>query len=189
LRLKGFLVLLIPLAVSCRQDMHDQPRYKPLAKSDFFPDDRSARPLLEDTVARGHLRDDSLLYTGKVGGSFVDLFPFPVDAKELGRGKERFEIYCSPCHGRVGLGDGMIVRRGYRQPPSFHVDRLRNAPAGYLFDVISNGFGSMADYAAQVSVEDRWRIVAYVRALQLSQHATLGDVPPEKLVDLQGKNP
>jgi mono/diheme cytochrome c family protein len=168
--------------------MHDQPRYKPLAKSDFFGDERSSRPLVEDTVARGHLRDGSLLYTGKAGADFADAFPLPVDVVVLHRGQERYRIYCSPCHGQVGRGDGTVVRRGFRnKPASFHIDRLRQKPAGYFFDVISNGFGAMQDYSAQIAVEDRWAIVAYVRALQLSQNATLQDVPPARRAELGRK--
>ncbi len=157
--------------------MHDQPKYIPLRESTFFQDDRSARPLVEGTVARGQLHDDELLYTGKLRGEDSPVFPFAVDARVMARGQERFNIYCTPCHGRTGQGDGMIVRRGYRRPPSLHQDRLRNAPAGHFFDVITNGFGAMPDYAAQVRAEDRWAIVAYVRALQLSEHAALADVP------------
>jgi mono/diheme cytochrome c family protein len=170
---------------ACRQDMHDQPRFKPLAKSDFFGDERSARPLVEDTVARGQLRDGSLLFTGKAGADFADAFPMKVDVRVLYRGRERYGIYCSPCHGQVGRGDGAVVRRGFRnKPASFHLDRLRQKPAGYFFDVITNGFGAMQDYSAQIAVEDRWAIVAYVRALQLSQNATLQDVPREHRGDL-----
>ena len=157
--------------------MHDQPKYIPLRESTFFNDERSARPLVEGTVARGHLRDDELLYTGKERGEDATVFPFHVDAAVMARGQERFNIYCAPCHGRTGQGDGMIVRRGYRRPPSLHQDRLRNAPAGHFFDVVTNGFGAMPDYAAQVRAEDRWAIIAYVRALQLSEHATLAEVP------------
>jgi hypothetical protein len=157
--------------------MHDQPKYIPLRASAFFTDVRSARPVVEGTVARGELHDDDLLYTGKVRREDATVFPFRVDAGVMARGQERFNIYCAPCHGRTGQGDGMIVRRGYRRPPSMHQDRLRNAPAGHFFDVITNGFGAMPDYAAQVRAEDRWAIVAYVRALQLSEHATLADVP------------
>ncbi|HEY1910234.1 MAG TPA: cytochrome c [Vicinamibacterales bacterium] len=179
---RGLLSLWILLflgasAAACRQDMHDQPKYIPLRESTFFRDDRSARPLVEGTVARGQLHDDELLYTGKVQGEDSPVFPFAVDARVMARGQERFNIYCAPCHGRTGQGDGMIVRRGYRRPPSLHQDRLRGAPAGHFFDVITNGFGAMPDYAAQVRAEDRWAIVAYVRALQLSEHAALADVP------------
>jgi len=161
----------------CRQDMHDQPKYIPLRESTFFIDARSARPLLEGTIARGHLHDDELLYGGKVNGRDATMFPFRVDAAVMARGRERFDIYCSPCHGRTGQGDGMVVRRGYRRPPSMHQDRLRDAPVGHFFDVMTNGFGAMPDYAAQIKAEDRWAIAAYVRALQLSEHATVADVP------------
>jgi len=160
--------------------MHDQPRYKPLARSTFFGDERSARPLVADTVARGQLHDDEQLYTGKLGGQLVTTFPMPVTARMLARGRERFDIYCSPCHDTLGTGNGIIVRRGYKHPPTFHDDRARALPVGFFFDVITNGFGAMPDYAAQVPVEDRWAIVAYIRALQLSQHATPDDVPADK---------
>jgi mono/diheme cytochrome c family protein len=172
------VVVLIAFAAGCRQDMHDAPRYEALEKSDFFADGRSARPLVEGTVARGHLNDDAVLYTGKSGGAFVALPPMPADMAMLQRGRQRYEIYCTPCHGLAGNGDGMVVRRGYRKPVSFHDDRLRAQPAGYFFDVMTNGFGAMPDYAAQLPVRDRWAVVAYIRALQLSQHATLDDVPP-----------
>ena len=162
---------------ACRQDMHDQPKYIPLRESTFFDDARSARPIVAGTVARGQLRDDLMLYTGKQSGSDVDTFPFPVTASVMARGQERFNIYCSPCHGRTGQGDGMIVQRGYRRPPTYHQDRLRQAPVGHFFDVITNGFGAMPDYAAQIRPDDRWAIVAYIRALQLSEHASLADVP------------
>ena len=163
--------------IGCRQDMHDQPKYKPLKSSAFFEDGRDSRPLIADTVARGHLDDDPLLYPGKSGTGFSDEFPSPVTSNVLARGQERFNIYCTPCHDRTGGGDGMIVRRGYRRPPSFHIDRLRAAAAGYFFDVITRGFGVMPDYSSQIPVEDRWAIVSYIRALQLSQHASLADVP------------
>ena len=172
------LIVSALLLTACRQDMHDQPKYVPLRESAFFGDARSARPIVPGTVARGRLHDDSLLYTGKVNGADADVFPFAITATTLARGQERFNIYCSPCHGRTGQGDGMVVRRGYRRPPTFHQDRLRTAAAGHFFDVINNGFGAMPDYAAQIAVEDRWAIVAYVRALQLSEHATVADVPP-----------
>lgn len=165
------------LAAGCRQDMHDQPKYTPYAASDFFADGRAARPLVAGTVARGHLRADALLYQGKNDGQLATVFPFPVTAGVMARGRERFDIFCSACHGLTGQGDGMIVRRGFRRPTSFHDDRLRQVPPGYVYDVITNGFGAMPDYAAQIPVEDRWAIVAYVKALQRSQHATINDVP------------
>jgi len=174
IRAIALAALLFP---ACRQDMHDQPKYVPLRESTFFADSRSARPVVEGTVARGQLRDDDLLYTGKANGQDATVFPAPVTAATMARGRERFDIYCSPCHGRTGQGDGMVVQRGYRRPPSFHQDRLRSAPVGHFFDVITNGFGAMPDYASQVRVEDRWAIIAYLRALQLSEHATVADVP------------
>jgi mono/diheme cytochrome c family protein len=157
--------------------MHDQPKYIPLRESAFFGDARSARPVVEGTVARGQLHDDELLETGKLAGQDAAVFPFAVDARVMARGQERFNIYCAPCHGRTGQGDGMIVRRGYRRPPSLHQDRLREAPVGHFFDVITSGFGAMPDYAEQIQAADRWAIVAYIRALQLSEHAALSDVP------------
>ncbi len=184
----GIAVLcLSALLTGCRQDMHDQPKYTPLRPSDFFLDGRSARPLIEGTVARGHLNDDIAFYTGKgPDGKPVDTFPFAVTAEVMQRGQQRFNVYCSPCHDRLGNGDGMIVRRGYRKPPSYHIDRLRQIPNGYIFDVITNGFGAMPDYAAQIPTADRWAIVAYVRALQYSQNASINDVPPEARGQLNG---
>ncbi len=125
-----------------------------------------------ERLPRGQLREDTHLYEGKVGGKPAETFPFPIDLKTLQRGQQRYNIYCTPCHDRVGNGDGMVVRRGFRRPPSYHIERLRQAPPGYLYDVITNGFGAMQDYAAQIPVRDRWAIVAYVRALQLSQNAS-----------------
>jgi mono/diheme cytochrome c family protein len=165
--------------------MHDAPRYEPLEASAFFSDGQSARMPVANTVSRNPLADtDELLYTGKVNGVLANEFPMPVTAAVLARGHERYDIFCSPCHGRTGKGDGMIVQRGMRQPPSFMDDRLRNAAAGYFFDVMTHGFGAMQDYAAQIPVEDRWAIVAYERALQFSQHAAVGDVPGDRLADL-----
>jgi mono/diheme cytochrome c family protein len=165
--------------------MHDQPKYVPLRQSAFFNDERSARPLVEGTVARGQLHEDELMYTGKVKGEDATLFPMRVDAAVMARGQQRFNIYCSPCHGRTGQGDGMIVRRGYRRPPSMHQDRLRSAPPGHFFDVITNGFGGMYDYGDRIEVNDRWAITAYLRALQLSQNAKLDDVPAGERERLQ----
>jgi len=178
------LLAAVALLTGCRQDMQDQPKYIPLRPSSFFADGRSERPLVEGTVARGHLNADAALYTGKSGENFVGTFPLPVTRELLERGRQRFNIYCSPCHDRLGTGLGMIVRRGYRQPPSYHIDRLRQAPVGYIFDVISNGFGAMPDYAAQIEPHDRWAIVAWVRVLQLSQHASVNDVPPDTRAQL-----
>jgi hypothetical protein len=177
-----YIILVLLVLVGCRQDMHDQPRFKPLAESDFYADLRSARPPVEGTVARGQLHEDSYLYSGKIGNNPGDYMPFPVTEDVLVRGRERFNIYCAPCHSRVGDGNGMIVQRGYRAPPSFHTERLRKAPLGYFFDVMTGGFGAMPDYASQIPPRDRWTIVAYIRALQLSQEATTSDVPPGQKV-------
>lgn len=157
--------------------MAEQPSYDPLEKSDFFDDQRSARPLVEGTVARGLLRGDEHLYRGTVNGKPADTFPFAIDKQVLLRGRERYEIFCAPCHDRVGTGQGMIVRRGYRVPASFHIDRLRQTEPGVFFEHITKGFGVMPDYAQQITSEDRWAIVAYIRALQLSQHAQLSEIP------------
>ncbi|MBI3405226.1 MAG: cytochrome c [Acidobacteria bacterium] len=162
---------------ACQQDMANQPRHKPLDASTFFKDGRASRPPVPGTVARGQLREDDHLYTGKVNGQLTTTFPFPVTRTVMQRGRERFGIYCTPCHGALGDGRGVIVSRGLKQPPSFHIDRLRQAPPGHFFDVMTNGLGAMQDYSAQVTVEDRWAIVAYIRALQLSQNATINDVP------------
>ena len=175
--------------VACRQDMHNQPRYKPLAPSSLFTDGRSARPLVEGTVAHGKLRDDALLTTGKLDGKLADLLPMPASPALLARGHERFDIFCAPCHGKLGDGQGMVVKRGFKEPPTYHSDRLRAAPAGYFFDVMTRGFGVMLPYASRLPPEDRWAIVAYIRALQLSQHATLADVPETERPRLESEVP
>jgi len=151
--------------------MHNQPKYKPLAATDFFGDRRASRPAIADTVARGQLHLDEARYTGKVNGKDVTAIPIQITREDLDRGHDRFEIYCTPCHGRVGDGQGMIVQRGLRQPPSYHDERLVTAPIGHFFDVMTNGYGAMYSYASRVAVDDRWRIAAYIRALQLSQNA------------------
>ncbi len=165
------------LLSACRQDMHDQPRYKPFAATDFFGDGRSARPAIEGTVARGHLRIDQARYAGKLNDQEIDYFPFPITRSDLERGQERFNIYCSPCHSRIGDGNGMVVRRGFRQAASYHTEKLIKAPVGHFFDVMTNGFGAMPSYASRIEPDDRWRIAAYVRVLQFSQNASLDDVP------------
>lgn len=175
-----FLLLLAAAAWGCRQDMFDQPRLRPLQSSTFFADGRASRPLVEDTVPRGALRGDDLLTTGRAGGEVADRFPFPITAAILDRGQQRFDVFCSPCHGRTGSGDGMIVQRGFKPPPSFHSDRLRQAPAGHFFEVMTRGFGVMYDYRSRISPEDRWAIAAYIRALQLSQHAGADDLDAAK---------
>ena len=177
-------VSLALLSAGCRQDMHDAPRVEAYEATDAFADGRGNRQLVEGTVARGWLNDDELLTTGKVAGVLSDQFPFPVTREVLERGQQRYNAYCTPCHGKTGMGNGMIVQRGLKAPPSFHDDRLRNSPPGYYFDVMTNGFGVMQDYRAQVEIKDRWAIAAYVRALQLSQRATVADVPADKVGDL-----
>ena len=180
------------LLLSCKghgptlQTMADQPKYDPLEASNFFADGMSARPRLPGTVARGEIENDGFVSTGKINGVEGDGYPFPVTEQVMNRGQERFNIYCSPCHSRVGDGNGMIPSRGYRHPPSFHTDVLRTAKTGHFFDVITNGFGSMPPYAAQVNVRDRWAIIAYIRALQLSQHGAVTDLPADAQAKLAG---
>jgi mono/diheme cytochrome c family protein len=170
----------------CRQDMHQAPRYNPLSESDFFSDGRSARPLVEGTVARGFLRDDRRFFTGKEGAGFIATLPVPVTKALLLRGRERYNIYCSPCHGRTGEGTGMIVQRGLKQPPSFFIERLRTQPDGYFYDVMTSGFGAMQDYSAQVTPQDRWAIVAYLRALQYSRNVNVADLNDADRARLEG---
>ena len=172
------LLVLIAITTACRMDMQAQPRQNPLSRSDFYSDQRSARPPIEGTVARGQLHEDTYFYTGKIGNNPGDVMPFPVTEEVLARGRERFNIFCAPCQSRLGDGNGFVPSRGFaRKPPSFHIQRLQKAPVGYFYDVITEGFGIMPDYASQIPPQDRWDIVAYVRALQLSQNATKADVP------------
>ncbi len=163
------------MLAGCRQDMHDQPKFVPQRGTDFYADGRSARPQVENTVARGQLHEDAYFYTGMQGAKEGDAMPFPVTMEVLERGQERYNIYCTPCHSRVGNGAGMIVQRGYRPAGNFHTQRLMTAPLGHFFSVMTHGYGAMPDYAAQVSPQDRWAIVAYIKALQLSQNAKPGD--------------
>jgi hypothetical protein len=166
--------------------MHDQPRYEPLEANPFFADGRAARPIVTGVVARGTLQDDAHLFTGRVNDEFVTAFPFPITQDVILRGQDRYNIFCSPCHGLVGDGEGSIVQRGLKHPPSYHIDRLREAPVGYYFNVITNGFGAMFDYADRIPAEDRWAIISYIRALQLSQNAKIDDVPAEARQQLDG---
>ena len=168
------------LPSACRQKMAVQPRYDPLEPSDFFSDHMAARPRIAGTVARGEAAIAGPTATGKINGVDVDGYPFPVTSAVMNRGQERFNIYCSPCHGRLGDGNGMIPAHGYRRPPSFHTDALRTAKTGHFFDVMTNGFGAMPTYAPQVPVQDRWAIVAYIRALQLAHNATVNELTPEE---------
>ena len=220
-RVLAVLILCGTLFGACRQDMHNQPKYRPLRPVEqigTINDGRSARPQVEGTVARDDLREDVEFYTGKIAGAqqkpsneaaqtsvqssatsgqspstpqgmqgFVSEFPMQITAADLNTGQERFNIYCAICHGPLGDGGGMIPKRGFRKPPTYHDDRLRNAPVGYFFDVVTNGFGTMPDYSAQIEPADRWRIIAYIRALQLSQRGTLADVPPDKRGELDKK--
>jgi mono/diheme cytochrome c family protein len=170
-------VLAVVAVAGCRQDMHNQPKYRPLRGTAFFADGSSSRPIPEGTVARGTLQEDSAFFTGKIGNAAVRELPFKVDEALVSRGQERYNIFCTPCHDGTGSGRGMVVQRGFKQPPSFHDERLRNAEAGYFFDVMTNGFGAMPDYRMQLAARDRWAVVAYIRALQLSQHAATSDIP------------
>jgi mono/diheme cytochrome c family protein len=180
------LAMLVALAlVGCHQDMYDQPRYEPLEPSDFFSDGRSSRPLVPGTVAYGSEYADDAFFTGRRGGELATELPVQLDAALLRRGQQRYDIYCSNCHGRTGDGNGMIVQRGYRQPPTYHSDRLRGVPIGHFFDVMTNGFGVMPAYSIQVAPRDRWAIAAYLRALQLSQFATVDDVAADARAELE----
>jgi len=172
----GLLLLAAGAAAGCRQNMHNQHKINTLGPSTFFEDGQGARPLPAHTVARGDLRE-GFAYTGlDAGGKPVTQMPFPVTRQVLLRGQERYDVFCSPCHDRVGTGRGMIVRRGYKQPTSYHIERLRNAPVGYFFNVMTEGYGVMPSYAPQVPVKDRWAIAAYIRVLQYSQNARLADL-------------
>jgi mono/diheme cytochrome c family protein len=171
------VVLLAAGLAGCRQDMHDAPRYEAYEASPFFADGRASRQAPTGTVARGWLRADEALNTGRVNGELVSEFPFPISSADMARGRDRYGIYCTPCHGVLGDGQGMVVQRGLRRAASYHQDRLRDEKVGYFYDVVTNGFGAMQGYAEQIPIRDRWLIVAYVRALQLSQHATMAEVP------------
>jgi mono/diheme cytochrome c family protein len=180
---KGLAAPVLVLALSaCRQDMHDQLKVEPLEESKLFADGRGARDPVEGTVARGHLDEDRVLYEGRreSADEFTDTFPFPVTRAVLERGQERYNIFCAPCHSRTGAGDGMIVRRGFRHPPALWDEKLRKAPVGHLFDVVTRGLGSMPAYARQIPVNDRWAILAYVRALQLAHYAELDALPADE---------
>lgn len=172
---------LLALLAACRQDMHDQPKFEPFEATSFFPDGRASRPQVAGTVARGQLRLDRHLYEGRIGGELATTLPVELGPELLARGEERYAIFCAPCHGMAGYGEGMVVKRGLKRPASFHEARLREAPVGYFFDVITNGFGAMYDYSDRIPAEDRWAIAAWIRVLQRSQNATLEDVPePER---------
>ncbi len=177
-----FLLFALTFATACRYDMQDQPRYKAYKESDFFKNQMGSRPTVDGTVARGRLHEDKALFSGKKDGEVpaateanpypdvVDEYPVPVTKELVDRGEDRYKIFCIECHGPLGTGNGMIARRGYNGVASYHTDKLRNAPVGHFYDVVTNGWGKMSGYAAQIPVADRWAIVAYVRALQISQN-------------------
>lgn len=175
------LVVAVASLTGCkiRQRMWDQPKAEPMEASDFFTDRLSARSPVEGTVARGDLREDTHLHTGIVDGEQATTFPFPVTREVLARGQTRYDIYCSPCHDRTGSGNGMVVQRGYKRPTSYHIDRLRDAPPGYFFKVMTEGFGVMPSYSYPLSPEDRWAVAAYIRVLQFTQHAPVADLPAD----------
>jgi len=179
------------LLAGCRLDMHVQPRYNPYAPSSFFADGRSERPPVEGTVARSEILSgpEAAANTGTLAGRELDAFPFPISRVVLDRGRERFNIFCAPCHGLGGDGDGMIVQRGFQQPPSYHIDRLRDASVGHFFNVITNGSGAMYPYGYRVLPRDRWAIIAYIRALQMSRRATINDLPEEEREKLLRASP
>lgn len=191
-RLSPFALLaaLLPLTLlvaGCRQDMHDGPKVEPLEASAFFANDQGSRPLIEGTVARGELQEDDLLYRGLgPDGKPSAVFPFPVTSNVMARGQREFNVFCSPCHDRAGTGNGMVVQRGFKHPPSYTDPRLLDEPPGYFVNVMVNGFGQMSSYAAQVKPRDRWAIAAYIRALQLSQNGHLTDLPPAERARFQG---
>ncbi|MDZ4803641.1 MAG: cytochrome c [Candidatus Eisenbacteria bacterium] len=180
----GTSLLALLSLTACHRDMRDQHKYRGFRESSFFADGRSVRPAVPGTIPVGYLRSDTLFYTGKIAGKPADMFPFTIDKTVLERGRNRFNIYCSPCHDFTGSGNGMIVQRGHKVPPSFHIQRLREAPAGYFFDVITNGFGNMYDYSYQIRPEDRWAVVAWVRTLQTAGRGSLSNVPPAERAGL-----
>jgi hypothetical protein len=180
-----FLMLGLLLLAACGGQMSHQPRHDPLEASLFWEDGRSSRDLVPGTVARGLLREDEHLYNATIDGRMADSFPFPVTMEVMERGQVRYNIYCAPCHGHTGDGDGMIVQRGFSPPASFHEERLRLAPEGYYFSVITNGFGAMYSYAYRIPPEDRWAIIAYVRALQFSQYAPVEALSPQDLAEIE----
>lgn len=179
--------VLLLAAAGCRQDMHDGPYYERYEASAFFEDGRASRPPVEGAVARGELRADDHLYKGYVNGELAMTFPFPVTREVVERGRNRFDIYCSPCHGRLGNAQGAVVQRGFQTPPSYHIERLRNAPPGHFFNVITNGYGRMFSFNDRIKPRDRWAIVSYIRALQLSQSAPIDQLPENVVSELRAE--
>lgn len=174
--LAGTLAIMLLVAAGCRRDMYDQPKYDAYDPSTFFKDGSSSRQQIEGTVARDDLQADALYYTGKVNGKDSEEMPFAVDREVLELGRERYLIYCSPCHGRAGDGRGMVVRRGFSPPPTFHSEYLRKKPVGHFYEVITHGYGAMYSYAARIPVRHRWAITAYIRAMQYSREASPDDL-------------
>lgn len=194
LKVHGSRILLVAavglFTAGCHTDMWRQPRSEPLDPSEFFADGQNNRPLVPGTIARDHLRLDNAFYTGAKSGKWVDELPVPLTKELLKRGQERFEIYCTPCHGQLGDGNGMIAHRGFqlRRPVgNYHTDRLRNMPLGHFYDVITNGYGTMYSYASRVEPQDRWAIAAYIRVLQLSQNADQADAAAAELAKSQAE--
>jgi mono/diheme cytochrome c family protein len=185
LRICNLSCLLLLAATGCRREMYDQPHYRPLKQSEFFANEMASRPVVPNTVARGHLNEDQIFFAGKVETNLVTTIPIQITREVLARGQQRYNIYCSPCHARTGDGQGMIVQRGFPPPPSYHIDRLREAPAGHFYDVITHGYGIMYSYASRVSPADRWAITAYIRALQLSQNSKVDQLPNTERAQLQ----
>jgi mono/diheme cytochrome c family protein len=179
-------IVCVLLLAACRRDMMNQPRAKPFSESEFFKDGTNARPLPLHTVAREDVAESEAFSTGLTNGVYVTQLPMKLTPELLGRGRERFDAFCSECHGRLGDGQGAVVQRGFALPPSYHLERLRNAPLGHFFDVMTNGYGAMASYATQVEPRDRWAIAAYIRALQLSQNAKPADLPADARNKLEG---
>jgi len=181
------LFSILGATTGCRRDMFDQPKSNPLRENNFFADNSAARLLPPHTVARADLQNDPAYDSGTIGTNLVTTFPFPITREILERGRQRFEINCAPCHGQTGEGDGIIVQRGFPAPPSYHIERLRTAPVGHFFDVMTRGYGVMFSCATRVTPADRWAIAAYIRALQLSEHATVADVPADEIAKMKAR--
>ncbi len=180
-----FTLAVLVAVIGCRRDMFNQPKSNPLRESDFFPDGAASRPIPPHTVSRDDLQNDEAFYTGMIGTNLITDFPIQITREVLERGRQRFEINCVPCHGETGEGNGIVVQRGFPAPPSYHIERLRTAPVGHFFDVMTRGYGAMFSYASRVTPEDRWAIAAYIRALQLSENASLADVPTNEIARIQ----
>ena len=182
---RGLIIVLLLNCAGCRLEMHDQPKREALQSSHFFENGAASRPLLPGTVARGEVRTNQEFYAGLQGTNLIQNIPVLLTRELVERGRERFDIYCSVCHGATGEGNGMVVQRGFPQPPSFHIDRLREAPVGHFYRVISDGYGVMFPYASRVAPSDRWAIVAYIRALQLSTSMKVADLPESARAELE----